>query len=35
MLILNGKDLANNYLERKGLSTGWIGVSPAFLDEDF
>ena len=28
MLALNGKDLANNYLERKGLPIDWIGISP-------
>ena len=35
MLALNGKDLANNYLERKSLPIGWIGISHVFLDEDF
>ena len=33
MFAPNGKDLANNYLERKSLSIGWISISPAFLDE--
>ena len=32
---LNGKDLANSYLERKGLPIGWTSISPAFLDRDF
>ena len=30
MLTLNGKDLANNYLERKGVPISWISISSVF-----